>query len=395
MYTMESRNRKRLRSNSIEQSHTITILHENETYTYTYKSMCNDDKLIEQMKGQDLIDPELRVNELSCPAEDYVAGEEVGGSSSNNNIYSIHGMSDKVLRITKKTAPSTSPHHFFGVLAGYFVQAYLSSKCPNICKVYDFGLCYITLNGVEYIKAYSILERLSEDLFDQLEVSNHGTYPFNHTTWISYISDILEALKCMNQHRYAHLDIKPENMAFNSSHKLCLFDFDTVRYFPVIDKKQQYVYVSDKLIGTPEYLAPEILNEYKKRKTTKPKCKYSVFADIYALGLLLDGTKYYINDYKNHSTFYEFFVNKLKGDLYLHFNPNVSSEKLFLTDIEPNSNGHNGYYHLPLVGRPHAGQALKYIKEYQLTTKGGKRFKRTNLSRKPKPQNRKTKKNLH
>ena len=288
---------------------------------------------------------------IECPFQSYIGDKQLGVGGFNT-VYSINGINDKVLRVSNKyyLANQDVVSLFSNQLAGLFIQAYLSKECPNICKVYDFGFCYLTSGGVQYVKIYAILERLSSDLMSFFEHDyGEGPKPFNTKQWLTMLKDVLTAIECIHQHGYAHLDIKPENMAFNLSGKLCLFDFDNALFFPT-DKT---IYVSSNLKGTEEYLAPEL---YPPDVRIKAYRKYTKFADIYPLSVILHSCSHYVSDFDKYKDIYYTLTDKM-GDNLL-----VQSDKTPLVYIhEPNV----GYYAVPLTGRISAAEGIKLIEDYE------------------------------
>jgi len=66
--------------------------------------------------------------------------------------------------------------------------------------------------------------------------------------------DVVEALECMHENGYMHLDFKPENVLVSRNAKVRLIDFDLAQEIPEKPKK-----FTKKNPGTPAYMAPEQL----------------------------------------------------------------------------------------------------------------------------------------
>lgn len=89
-------------------------------------------------------------------------------------------------------------------------------------------------------------------------------------------SQVLVALAYLHENGYAHRDVKLENILCASDDlettRFCLADFGYVNFFE--DERDECM---KSLIGTPVYVAPEIISE-------KP---YSAAVDLYAIGVMV------------------------------------------------------------------------------------------------------------
>jgi len=184
-------------------------------------------------------------------------------------------------------------------LNGLLIQKIFSDEitefgisCPYISKVYEYGKYNILehYSFQKYIKypfekktkqqfsahygIYAILENLKGgDLFDRIEyrLKKYNNFEVNDIIFI--ICQILEALKCLNEHNYAHFDIKPENIILKKkdSLELKLIDFSFSKNF----LNHKWMKTSRK--GTIQYIAPEVLN-FKM---------FNIKSDIWSLGVIL------------------------------------------------------------------------------------------------------------
>ena len=77
---------------------------------------------------------------------------------------------------------------------------------------------------------------------------------------------VVEGLSEVHAHRYVHLDMKPGNILLDTQRRIKLADFGLTR------RNDQYD--SGVLMGTPAYVAPEILD---------PQGRVGAPADIFAL----------------------------------------------------------------------------------------------------------------
>ena len=84
------------------------------------------------------------------------------------------------------------------------------------------------------------------------------------------LEQLSSALTYMHAFGLLHRDIKPANILFDCNHKLFLADFGTVSW---LGEKPGY---DGHMMGTPQYVAPEILAGYVDERS-----------DIYSVGILL------------------------------------------------------------------------------------------------------------
>ena len=86
------------------------------------------------------------------------------------------------------------------------------------------------------------------------------------------ITSIVSALAYVHRHRVVHRDMKPENVMISSEAEIRLIDFAISQ-----TKWQRILSFSNRLSGSPSYMAPELL-------AGKPA---STRSDIYALGVII------------------------------------------------------------------------------------------------------------
>ena len=135
------------------------------------------------------------------------------------------------------------------------------------------------LDHPNIIKLYSHFED-DEDLCLIMEYASRGQLfslikknkKLNQITAKQYMKEIISAVKYMHTRvpPIIHRDIKPENILIDNDGKCKLADFGWSNFY--YGKKDREFYC-----GTPEYLAPEMVN----------KCGHDKSVDIWALGVLL------------------------------------------------------------------------------------------------------------
>ena len=118
---------------------------------------------------------------------------------------------------------------------------------------------------------YLVLEYCKEgDLYNSLTKSPGGHFDDLAVFKRRVLLPLLQAVKYLHDNKIIHRDVKPENILVNgSSVKLCDIGLS-------ICTRNERV---KSLVGTPEYLCPEIINEDVD--------KYSEKIDIWCIGILI------------------------------------------------------------------------------------------------------------
>ena len=135
----------------------------------------------------------------------------------------------------------------------------------NILRTFDMGnwdaYTYISM---EYVPGYDLdlllKKRGAQDLYIALLMGRQ----------------ICSAMNAAHEEGVIHLDLKPGNMMVNRQGILKIMDFGLARSI-VNQEREQFSKASNKLMGTPRYMAPEqFLNEELDQRT-----------DIYSIGIIL------------------------------------------------------------------------------------------------------------
>lgn len=132
---------------------------------------------------------------------------------------------------------------------------------PNIVKIYDYG----TYEDYPYI--VNEFQR-GQTLKDALSFKKY----FNLQEACSIIIQILDALSYMHSKRIVHRDIKPQNIFYGSDGVAKISDFGIS---VSMDKKLKNVDENNKVVGTAQYIAPEVIRGHKANAQS----------DIYSLGV--------------------------------------------------------------------------------------------------------------
>jgi serine/threonine protein kinase len=245
---------------------------------YNKNIQCDNIKLIQELKRgkKGKLNPNVEDNQykLTCKNNDnnYIIGEQIG-KGSFNKVYELINDKNKVIRITYHEDGDNAKDKTYleNEISGLFIQYYISNilKCENVCKVYEFG--YLEPPAFfkkGYKRVYAIIEKLTIlntiHFYPDLKKEE---YNFKKIIYHS-----LKGLKCMNDNRFVHLDIKLENIGVDNNNIAKLYDFGFSRYIP-IDLPES----NEESWGTSSYIDPD----YVKNK------KFSIKSDIYSFGKTL------------------------------------------------------------------------------------------------------------
>ncbi len=171
------------------------------------------------------------------------------------------------IKILKYTASNSEIEYFnseFEILKRF--------SHPGIISVHDRGI--ISQLTDEYNKKYKISKNDIFITLERIEGTNLEVFDgtFSELELRSIIVQISLALYYIHQANYIYFDLKPDNILLQkleTGYKIKLIDFGLTKFYP--DLK------SDFVKGTPEYIAPEILNNDD----------ITFNSDLYSLGILL------------------------------------------------------------------------------------------------------------
>ncbi len=136
---------------------------------------------------------------------------------------------------------------------------------PAIVSVYEFdetddGLCYIVM---EFIDGTDV----------QRMIASEGKLPIEHALAISI--NVCGALSYAHEHGVIHRDIKPANVMVDTEGRVKVADFGLAR---VAQPGAALLTGTNVAMGTPGYVAPEVLNASMTADAR---------ADVYAVGVML------------------------------------------------------------------------------------------------------------
>ena len=107
------------------------------------------------------------------------------------------------------------------------------------------------------------------DLFEDLE---ENEFRFDETKASIITRQLLEALCYCHEQNIVHRDLKPDNVMIDTDNDdaIKLIDFGLAHHISQCNS------TSDKIFGTPEYLAPEVIKGYYNEKS-----------DMWSIGVML------------------------------------------------------------------------------------------------------------
>lgn len=137
----------------------------------------------------------------------------------------------------------------------------------NIMPIYDYG----KQGGIVYLVMPYLAGGTLRDVLTQ-----RGALPLQEA--LTYIEQAAAALDYAHAHGIIHRDLKPSNFLLHPDGRLVLADFGIARMMQGNGNARGMTLTStDVLLGTPEYMAPEMIRgEQVDRRT-----------DIYELGIVL------------------------------------------------------------------------------------------------------------
>ncbi|OHS93238.1 AGC family protein kinase [Tritrichomonas foetus] len=138
----------------------------------------------------------------------------------------------------------------------------LQYNCPNIVNFYYSFVgrnnLYLVMEFLPGGDLYSILQNVG--CFDELDAK-------------IYAFQLLEALNYLHKNKIIHRDLKPDNLLIAADGTLRLTDFG-LSYAGFLNRQSEE---SKEMIGTPDYMAPEIILNYS----------HSYTADYWSFGIIL------------------------------------------------------------------------------------------------------------
>ena len=197
------------------------------------------------------------------PSDKYIRGKKIG-KGTFGTVYE-----SKNLNFNKKVAMKIIPkdYHIDDLLIKNEIDILKKLSHPNIVRIYEF----YESNNYFYI----INEFCPEgELYDYI---NNSSLMEKQLSVIFY--QVFSGLKYLHENNIIHRDLKPENILISKKEK-DLLDNEEYFWIQIIDFGTAKIFVNnqneDKIVGSPYYIAPEVLN-----KDYNEKC------DTWSVGVIL------------------------------------------------------------------------------------------------------------
>jgi serine/threonine protein kinase len=271
---------------------------------YKKEIKCDDENLIKKLQHKGKLPSDDTKNfVIKCVNNfTYKIGNYLG-EGTFNTVYELLDDNDKVIRITNDDA---NVEDLDREITGLFLQHYTSSSepvCNNICKVFEFGyLKQIRTFGRSKTRVYAIIEKLPVPDLISVVYFSPTLYDFK-----KLMKQALYGLKCMNNKKFVHLDIKLENIGIDKDGNAKLIDFGLARYLEDDGMKGE-------TSGTPLNIDPKFADTGEVHFNSDIYSFGSVLFDIY-----FNAEKAQHNDYYYHPYISEYKTEKfniLKKSLY-------------------------------------------------------------------------------
>ncbi len=124
-------------------------------------------------------------------------------------------------------------------------------------------------------RSYLFMEYGGRDLFYILQDKIAKELKFSFEDRLNLAVKIFKTLHTLHtQYKILHRDIKRDNILYNETKKKISF----IDYGYAVDLPNSGSYIDNEVVGTPDHIAPELLNTYTPT--------YTAYSDIYAAGVV-------------------------------------------------------------------------------------------------------------
>lgn len=133
------------------------------------------------------------------------------------------------------------------------IRALVQLTHPHIVKIQDVG----KEDGVPY----AVMQFLDGGSLEGRRPAAAGGQPAPSPpgSLHAWLKPVAQALDFIHQKGFIHRDLKPANILFDSAGNAYLSDFGVAKVIGASEKKTQGLTGSGMVLGTPEYMAPEVI----------------------------------------------------------------------------------------------------------------------------------------
>jgi len=159
---------------------------------------------------------------------------------------------DVVIKVPRRVVLLEDPE--FGERFSREIRSLVKLSHPHVVKVSDVGkhdgLPYAVM---QYLSGGSLDDRRPVDLQGRIR-------PLAPNQFQDWLEPIAEALDFIHRKGYIHRDVKPANILFDAEGNVYLSDFGIAKatIHDVADRKAAPLTQTGIVLGTPEYMAPEV-----------------------------------------------------------------------------------------------------------------------------------------
>jgi serine/threonine protein kinase len=159
-----------------------------------------------------------------------------------------------VLKFPVSSEQSTDNHAFLDRF-GTEIRSLVVLSHPHIVKIIDVGefqdLPFVVM---QYLAGGSLKDRIAKGPRGELE-------PMTLDSLRDWLPDVARALDFIHSQNHVHRDVKPANILFDRHGNAFLGDFGIIKALTseATDWKNSSLTAPGLLVGTPNYVAPEIV----------------------------------------------------------------------------------------------------------------------------------------
>lgn len=207
--------------------------------------------------------------------DQYELTDKILGSGSFGKVQIVRKISDNTLYAAKIISLKKNVDTRFQV--SFMRESLLMKSLSHPAIVSFYGMSFNSFEHRNKLEPTILMEYLKNDSLDTiLENEKKGTAPYEWTNAKKYICliGVSHAMNHLHQKKIIHRDLKPGNVLMDDDLYPRVSDFGLSRCF---HEDESTELSKTAFVGTPKYMAPELL-QYQKN--------YSPSVDVYAFGVM-------------------------------------------------------------------------------------------------------------